>query len=167
VCAVPARVVRGEVASVEVVGVKYWIAAAFNGRVDCVPDAAPLAVSVPAVPRTLADLLIRVAAELDRGQRTADVKTMFEQGVRRLASAHDVKILEAPAPTSDRESIYFRVPSRSGSRAVLQVIFELGHAPHAEEFTVMKAAAAAAALVMADCRIQPARTRASERRNSW
>ena len=67
---VPARVVRSEVASVEVVGVKYWIAAAFNGRLDPVPDAPPLPAAVPAMPRTLADLLVRVAAELDRGQRT-------------------------------------------------------------------------------------------------
>jgi CheY-like chemotaxis protein len=164
---VPARVVRSEVASVELVGVKYWIAAAFNGRLDPVPDAPPLPAAVPAMPRTLADLLVRVAAELDRGQRTTDVKTMFEQGVRRLASAHDVKILDAPAATSDRESIYFRVPSPSGSRAVLQVIFEPGHAPHAEEFTVMKAAAAAAAFVMTDGGIQPARVGANERRNLW
>src|SRR5262249_3767908 len=35
---VPAHVVRSEVASVEAAGVKYWIAAAFNGQLDPVPD---------------------------------------------------------------------------------------------------------------------------------
>jgi len=152
-----------------VAGVKYWIAAAFNGRLDPLPEDSVLpAVRMPATPGTLAELLARVAAEVDRGQRGGDVKAMFEQGVQRLAAAYDVKLREAPAPTSDRESIYFRVPSPSGSRAVLQVIFEPGHRPAAQDFVLMKAAAAAAGLVMSDERRPPGLPPAvGERRNSW
>jgi CheY-like chemotaxis protein len=166
---VPAHVVRSEVASVEVAGVKYWIAAAFNGRLDPLPEDSVLpAVPVPVTPRTLAELLARVAAAVDRGQKGADVKAMFEQGVQRLASAYDVKLRETPAPTTDRESIYFRVPSPSGSRAVLQVIFEPGHRPAADDFVLMKAAAAAAGLVMTDERRGPALLSPPDgRRNSW
>jgi hypothetical protein len=167
---VPAHVVRSEVASVEVAGVKYRIAAAFNGRLDPLPEEAVLAAPavLPAAPATLAELLARVAGEVDRGRRATDVKTMFEQGVRELASAYDVKLREAPAPTSDGESIYFRVPGPSGSRAVLQVIFEPGHRPEADQFLLLRAAAAAAAVVMNhDSVTAPRRGLASGTRNSW
>jgi hypothetical protein len=165
---VPAHVVRSEVASVEVAGVKYRIAAAFNGRLDPVPEdsvlAGPAALSV--APATLAELLARVATEVERGRHVTDVKAMFEQGVRQLASAHDVKLCETPAPTTDRESIYFRVPGPSGSGAVLQVIFEPGHRPAAEEFLLMRAAAAAATVVM-NHGSAPHHGRSSRPRNSW
>jgi CheY-like chemotaxis protein len=166
---VPAHVVRSEVASVEVGGVKYWIAAAFNGRLDPLPEdsvqAASAALPVPAA--TLAELLARVASEIDRGRHAADVKAMFEEGVRQLASAHDVKLCEAPAPTSHGESIYFKVPGPSGSRAVLQVVFAAGHRPDADEFLLMRAAAAAAAVVPNHGGIMPRHGRSSELRNSW
>jgi CheY-like chemotaxis protein len=167
---VPAHVIRSEVASVEVVGVKYWIAAEFNGRLDPLPEDSvlPASVPVPAPPATLTELLAQVSTEAERGRRVTDLQEMFEEGVRQLASAHEVKIRATPAPTTDRESIYFRVPSRSGSRAVLQVIFEPGHQPQANDLTLMKAAAAAAALVMSD---EPPHARAhhakGDLRNSW
>jgi CheY-like chemotaxis protein len=167
---VPAHVIRSEVASVEVAGVKYWIAAAFNGRLDPLPDSAVLAApaAVAASPATLAELLARVAAEVERGRQIPDLQKMFEDGVRQLASVHDVKIRERPTPTSDRESIYFRVPSPSGSRAVLQVIFEPGHRPQANDLVLMKAAAAAAGLVMSEERLRPcAQLSQGDRRNSW
>jgi len=167
---VPAHVVRAEVASVEVVGVKYWIAAAFNGQLDALPEdsALPASARAPVTPRTLAELLARVATEVERGEGGADVKAMFEQGVQRLSCAYDVKLREAPAPTTDRESIYFRVPGPSGSRAVLQVIFEPGHRPAADDFVLMKAAAAAAGLVMSDERRRPGLPSSpGGRRNVW
>lgn len=166
---VPAHVVRSEVASVEVAGVKYLIAAAFNGRLDPLPEDSVLAAPavLPAAPATLAELLARVAGEVDRGGRATDVKTMFEQGVRQLASAYDVKLREAPAPTTDGESIYFRVPGPSGSRAVLQVIFAPGHRPEADQFLLLRAAAAAAAAVMNHHGVTPRPGRSSGTRNSW
>jgi hypothetical protein len=167
---VPAHVIRSEVASVEVAGVKYWIAAAFNGRLDPLPEDSVLAApaALAAAPATLAELLARVATEVDRGRQVTDLQEMFEEGVRQLASAHDVKIRETPAPTTDRESIYFRVPSPSGSRAVLQVIFEPGHRPQASDLVLMKAAAAAAGLVLSDERLRPrAQLWQGDRRNSW
>jgi CheY-like chemotaxis protein len=165
---IPAHVVRSEVASVEVAGVKYWVAAAFNGRLDPLPEDPALPTAVPVTPRTLAELLGRVAAAVERGQRGAEVKAMFEQGVQRLASAYDVKLREAPAPTSDRESIYFRVPGAPGSHAVLQVVFEPGHRPDAQDFVLMKAAAiAAAAVVASHGSARSLQTSFSDARNSW
>jgi CheY-like chemotaxis protein len=165
---VPARVVRSEVAAVEVAGVKYRIAASFSGRLDLVPEdsARPNTISRSA-PQTLAELLARVSAEVDRGLRNEDVKAIFEQGVQQLAPACEVRLLETPAPTTERESIYFRVPGPSGSRAVLQVIFEPGCQPETDDFVLLKAAAAAATVVMTGRDDRPARHRAGEPRNLW
>jgi hypothetical protein len=166
---VPARVVRSEVASVEVAGVKYRIAASFTGRLDLIPDeAVPPGVTPPSPPRTLAEVMARVFTEVDRGLRREDVTAMFERGVQQLAPGYDVKILETPAPTAGRDSIYFQVPVPAGSRAVLQVSFDPGHRPAADDFQLMKAAAAAAGLVMRDEHRRPdAASENTRRRNSW
>jgi hypothetical protein len=164
---VPARVVRSDVASVAAAGVRYWIAAAFNGRLDTVPEAVAQPTPLAFSPRSLAELLARIAAQVDRGQRAGDVKAMFEEGVRQLTSAQEVKIRETPALANDRESVYFKVPDPFGRRAVLQVIFEAGHEPGAEEFMLLKAAAASAALVLQPQPTPPHQARKGGQRNSW
>jgi CheY-like chemotaxis protein len=166
---VPARVVRSEVASVEAAGVKYRIAASFTGRLDVIPeDAVRPEVTSLASPRTLAELLARAFADVDRGVRREDVTATFEHGVQQLVSGYDVKIRETPAPITNRESIYFQVPVSAGSPAVLQVSFDPGHRPAPDEFKLMKAAAAAAGLVMGDARRVPSAAPSHHRRrNSW
>jgi hypothetical protein len=104
---VPARVVRSEVASIDVAGVKYLIAAAFDGRLDPLPEQSAVQSPLSSMPRTPAELRVRVAAEVDHSQRPADI-TVIDEDVRELTSAYhmkdgeDFRLLEAAAVSAVR-----------------------------------------------------------------
>jgi hypothetical protein len=140
---VPARVVRSEVAAADVRGVKYRAAAVFEGRFDILPEEPGRPTPLSATPQALAELLARVTADLAHGQEASAIRTTFEQGLQRLVAALDIKVCDVPVtPIDGNGSIYFKVPDGG----VLQVIFEANHEPAAEEFRLLKAAAAVATL---------------------
>jgi hypothetical protein len=145
---VPARLTRTEVAAVDARGVKYRVGAAFVSSVairglEEQPDVSSVK------PTALADLLAQVLAGLDRGSGPAAARTSFEEGLRRLLPVQDVQIRRAPViPPDGSESIYFTVPATAGAQPILQAIFEPNYQPSAKEFTLLKAAARVAAVVL-------------------
>ena len=146
----PGRVVRSEVAAVDSRGVKYQIAAVFDSGLDHLfREGAESPTGLWATPQALAALLLRVSVEIGRGRDAAGVRATFEQGLRRLVSAREIRICEVPvAPIDGAESIYFTVPDGAASRSILQATFEPNYEPAADEFTLLKAAAAAAAIIL-------------------
>jgi hypothetical protein len=146
----PARVVRSEVAAVDCRGVKYQAAAMFDRGLDHLFREGPeLTTGLWATPQALADLLVRVSVEIGRGRDAAVVRSTFEQGLRRLVPAREIRIREVPMPPIDgTESIYFTVPDGGASHWILQATFEPDYELAADEFTLLKAAAAAAAIVL-------------------
>jgi hypothetical protein len=66
-----------------------------------------------------------------------------------LSGVRDIQVREIPiAPQDDSESIYFDVPGRVSSRAVLQVMFDPRHALQESEFRLLRAAAWMTAAVL-------------------
>jgi CheY-like chemotaxis protein len=145
---VPARMMRTEVAAVDPMGVRYRVAAAFVSSLDIRGlEAQPVA--GPVRPTALADLFARVLREVDQGFDAAALRSSFEQGLRRLLPVQAVQIRETPIiPSEGSESVYFTVPSTSGSQSILQAIFEPDYQPSALEFRLLKAAASLAAAVL-------------------
>lgn len=145
---VPARMVRTEVASVDALGVRYRVAAAFVSSLDIRGlDAQRVGASVR--PAALADLLARVLRELDEGAGPVAVRSSFEQGLRGLLPVKDVQILDTPfLPGGGAESVYFSIPGTAGQRSILQAIFERDYQPTAKEFRLLKAAAGLAAVIL-------------------
>jgi hypothetical protein len=145
---VPARMVRSEVASVDRLGVKYRAAAAFSHEVDIVGvDAAPPDSSQ--TPKVLADMLARVLADADHGFSDSSLRVRFEQELRRLLPVREIRIRRTPMIPHERtESVYFTVPRPSGSRPILQAVFEPDYQPSAMEFRILKAAAGLAAVIL-------------------
>ncbi len=145
---VPARAIRSEVASVDAMGVRYRVAAAFSRDV-CILGAERPSAAAAVMPPALAELLTRVLSDVDYDSKSPAPRARFEQGLRRLLPVRDVQIRQAPiVPTGGAESIYFRVPGTSDSQPVLQAIFEPNHQPSAIEFRFLKAAATLAAVVL-------------------
>jgi CheY-like chemotaxis protein len=145
---VPARAIRSEVASVDAMGVRYRVAAAFSRDIDILGTERKAA-SSSATPAALADLLTRALTDVDYQSRSSAPRARFEQGLRSLLPLRDVRIRETPvAPSGGSESIYFTVPVASESQPVLQAIFEPDHQPSAVEFRFLKAAASLAAVVL-------------------
>jgi hypothetical protein len=144
----PSRMVRSEVASVNHLGVKYRSAAAFSEELDIAGlHAVPADSSL--MPKVLADMLARVLADVDRGGSDAGVRARFEHELRRLLPVREIKIRQTPIVPSERsESVYFTVPCASGSRPILQAVFEPDYQPSAMEFKIMKAAAGVAAVIL-------------------
>jgi hypothetical protein len=142
---VPARVVRCRVSDVDSLGVKYETAAAFDRPVD----ALTVECESHDIDSRLDDLLDRVHQGAGRGASPAELRSMFEGGILDLITAGEVRLRDVPVVENDgRESVYFTVPTRDGSAAVLQVTFNENDAPGAEDFEVLTAATAAAALVL-------------------
>jgi hypothetical protein len=142
---VPARVVRCRVSDVDSLGVKYETAAAFDRRVD----ALTVECESRDIDSRLDDLLDHVQQRADRGASPAELRMTFETGVLDLITAGEVRLRDVPVVENDgRESVYFTVPARDGSAAVLQVTFNANDAPSAEDFEVLMAASAAAAMVL-------------------
>jgi hypothetical protein len=97
----------------------------------------------------LDDLLDDVQRRAGRGASATELRSMFEHGILELISAGEVRLRDVPVVENDgRESVYFTVPTQDGSAAVLQVTFNENDAPGAEDFEVLMAATAAAAMVL-------------------
>jgi CheY-like chemotaxis protein len=146
---VPARMVRSEVASVDRLGVKYRAAAAFSHELDIagLQMAAPPDAST--MPKVLADMLARVLSDVDRRSSDASLRARFEQELRQLLPVREIKIRRTPViPDETTESVYFTVPRASGSRPILQAVFEPDYLPSAIEFRILKAAAGVAAVIL-------------------
>jgi hypothetical protein len=151
------RILRSEIASVDGRGVKFHMATVFDGTLDLFPEDGDPPLRRPvtvqgirqATPQALAELLVRVTKELDRGQDASVVRTIFEQGLRWLVPAHEIKIRSVPiSPADQHESVYFTIPDERGSGRVLQVTFALDYEPSAEELKVLRAAATAAGVFL-------------------
>jgi CheY-like chemotaxis protein len=143
---VPARVVRCRVSDVDSLGVKYETAAVFERSFD------KLAVA-EAEPRDLHSRLDELVASIQmrakRGALAAELRLAFENGIIDLLTAGEVRLRDVPVVENDgRDSVYFTVPTLDGSPAVLQVTFNANDAPDAEDFGVLSAAVAAAAMVL-------------------
>jgi hypothetical protein len=141
---VPARMLRAQVASVDSLGVRYRIAAAFARYLD-MPGLVP---GGQAGAVTISELLQKLRDTLDHSNG-GDPVARFEAELKRLLRVRDVQIRSTPmVTTSEVESVYFTVPTGAEAPPVLQVIFETGHAPTEMEFKVLKAAAGLAAAVL-------------------
>jgi CheY-like chemotaxis protein len=145
---VPARMVRSEVAGVDALGVRYRTAAAFARDVE-IPGLLPQYPASALSPRSLADLLSRVLADVDRCANPADVRGRFERELRELLPLRDVQLRLTPLVASrDTESIFFSVPQASGRTPILQATFDRDYRPSPMEFRLLKAAATLAAVVL-------------------
>jgi CheY-like chemotaxis protein len=145
---VPARAIRSEVASVDAMGVRYRVAAAFSRDIELF-GAPRQPASTTVMPTALGELLARVLSEVDYSSKSSAPRARFEQGLRKLVPVRDVQIRQTPViPSGGSESIYFKVPVASGNQPVLQAIFEPDHQPSANEFRFLKAAASLAAVVL-------------------
>lgn len=145
---VPARFIRSEVSTVDALGVRYRAAAIFSAKVELFP-ATQRPTPVGAAPQMLAELLVRVTAELNEGGSPDIIRTTFEQGLRELVPACDIKLRHTPAGSLDScGSIYFTVPTSGTEGAVLQATFDPEYEPVLEEFKLLRAAASVAAVVV-------------------
>ena len=152
----PARIVRSEVATVNGSGVTYQTAAQFSESLELVKKIAPaepilepspVVAELVAEPASLADLLVRITTELYHHQRGDAARAAFEAGLRHLVPACDIRLCDRLVPpTDDGDSIYFAVPGASG--VVVQATFDRGHEPTAEDFKLLRAAAAMASMIV-------------------
>ena len=151
--AVGARLIRTEAVDADGPDVKYRSAAMFLHEIDLfAPNANPIMVAAAAAsaytPRTLADLLSRVLADvpwLSNGRR---LWSIFESEVCALVKAKEVRIRALPMAAGGCQSLYFRIPSAAASGHGLRVLFEPGYRPTPDEFRLLKAAASLAAVVL-------------------
>ena len=146
---VPARITRSEVAAVDSSRVRYRVAAAFASRVDIRGLERQPAAAAAVKPAAVTDLLTCVLGEMERGAVPATMRRSYEQGLRKLVPAQDIRLRHKPiAPPEGCESIYFSVPASSSAAPVLQAIFDSDYRLSADEFTVLKTAATLAATLL-------------------
>jgi CheY-like chemotaxis protein len=153
---VPARVVRSHVATVDMRGVRYASAAAFDKDIELLtqrPVSFPR--SVP-VSTALADLLSSIVQALAQGKEPAVLRATFEHGLRRLVGAREIEIQSGTAPAiDDGESITFPVPFDGPVPTILRATFEPSCQPREEEFRILKAAATLAGFILQFADIAP------------
>ena len=152
----PARIVRSDVAAVNGLGVTYQTAAQFSEALDLVRQVAPpepvletsrLPAEIVAAPASLADLLVRITTELYQHQRGEAARAAFRAGLRQLVPACDIRLCDRLVhPTESGDSIYFAVPGTSG--VMVQATFDQGQEPTAEDFKLLRAAAAMASVIV-------------------
>ena len=143
---VTASIVRSEVAHVDGLGVKYHVAATFDQPLELPTDPKARAAGVPAT--TLGELMTQVSADLDRGSR-ASRRATLERNIRRLVAAREIQIREEPiAASPGGVSMSFSAPTISGSRAIVQALFDRGSEPTPLERKLLRAAAGLAAVVL-------------------
>jgi hypothetical protein len=145
---IPIRFVRSEVAYVDSRGVRYALAAVFQRKLDLVPDRSGSTPPESPTPRALADLLVRATGA--SGADSSDgPRRIFENGLRRLVPARDIRIVDRPEQSAaSDDGICFTIPTVDRSPVVLHVTFDPGHLPDRDQFALLKAAAAAAAVVL-------------------
>lgn len=155
---VPARIVRTQVGTVDIRGVKFLSAAVFEKDLDLLTQRpAQFPRSVP-VPTALAHLLSGVVAELEQGKEAAVLRATFEQGLRRMVGAREIELRGGPAALNDGgESISFSVPTDGRAETILQATFEQSYQPQEEEFRILKAAATLAGFLLQFADIAPNR----------
>lgn len=151
----PARIVRSDVATVNGLGVTYQTAAQFSEALDLVRQVAPeplfdpaaLPAEIVTAAPSLADLLVRITTELYQHQRGDAARAAFEAGLRQLVPACDIRLCDRLVNRTDAgDSIYFAVPGASG--VMVQATFDAGHQPTAEDFKLLRAAAAMASVIV-------------------
>ena len=141
------RIVRSEVSSVTGLGVTYRTAASFNDKVELYSAFAARVVDDKAAPQALADLLVRVTTELYQNQNSNEARAAFAAGLRQMVPTCDVTLNDALVrPTDGGDSIYFTVPA--AKPAILQATFDPAHEPSRQEFKLLKAVAAIAAVIL-------------------
>ena len=141
---IPVRFIRSAVARTDVLGVRYYAAAAFAKALDL---AGPRRDAPTIPPQELASLLESVFATAKERSEPAHVR--FADGLRRLVGARDVKVRTGSAGSSGGlETLYFDVPGDDRLRTTLQVVFDRNHAVTEAEFKVLKAAAWLTAAVL-------------------
>jgi hypothetical protein len=90
-----------------------------------------------------------MTSELNDSGTAADLRTTFEQGMRQLVPACEIKLRDTPMVSTDGgDSIYFTVPTTMGTGAILQATFDPEYEPALDEFKLLRAAAAVAAVIM-------------------
>jgi hypothetical protein len=143
---VTASIVRSEVAHVDGLGVKYHVAATFDRPLELPTGPKARAAGVPAT--TLGELMTKMSADLDRGSR-ASRRATLERNIRRLVAAREIQIREEPiAASPGGVSMSFSAPTISGSRAIVQALFDRGSEPTPLERKLLRAAAGLAAVVL-------------------
>jgi hypothetical protein len=144
---VPARFVRSEIVGVDARGVRYRAAAVFEREVDLDGPRAKTA-RVASTANGLATWLHQLSADIEQKAAPDALRARFENGLCRLVSARDVRILDEPsAPAEGCESIFFNMTS-GGTRRVLQVTFEPGYEPSEVDFKMLQAGASLAAVAL-------------------
>jgi hypothetical protein len=152
--AVGARLIRTETVDADGPDVKYRSAAMFLHEIDLfAPNANPVMVAAAAAssytPKTLADLLSRVLADVPWLSNGRKLWSIFESEVCALVKAKEVRIRALPmAAAGGCQSLYFRIPSAAASGYGLHVLFEPGYRPTPDEFRLLKAAASLASVVL-------------------
>ena len=156
----PARIVRSEVVAVNSAGVTYQTAAQFSEALDLVKKIAPdqpvlapalepaaITAEIVAAPASFADLLVRITTELYQHQRGDAARAAFEAGLRQLVPSCDIHLCDRLVNRSDAgDSIYFAVPGASG--VMVQATFDPRHQPTADDFKLLRAAAAMASVIV-------------------
>lgn len=144
---VPARALRTDVASVDSLGVRYRVAAAFSRtlEMDGLDSGAPPLLELSA----LGDVLKRALGEGGLQRGVAEATAAFEAELRRLLRVRDVEIREKPlAPPPDCDSVWFAVPTGAPSSPVLQVTFDPGRATTEQERRFVRGAARVASVLL-------------------
>jgi len=146
---VAARVVRSRVSTVDPLGVRYVSAAQFEQSFDALSPGDTSVGVTPDPDKHLAELVARIRAGADAGERPEELRAEFEAGVGELVTAQEIRLRDIPVVENDgRDSVYFTIPTADRSPAILQVTFEANYRPRAEEFTTLRAASVAAAEVL-------------------
>jgi len=152
--AVRARLIRTETVDGDGPDVKYRAAAMFLREVDLfAAKANPIVLAAAAAashtPRTLADLLGRVLADVPWLSNGRKLWSTFESEVCALVKAREVRIRAlSMAAVGGCESLCFRIPSAAASGHGLHVVFEPGYRPTPTECRLLKAAASLASVVL-------------------
>jgi hypothetical protein len=85
--------------------------------------------------------------DVERGTEAAAVRAAFERGIQELLPSCEIRLTAKPAePAPGHESLLFTVPLTGTSSPVLQATFEPAYELSKEEFRLLKAATAMAAV---------------------
>jgi len=142
---VPSRVLRTSVGHVDRLGVRYRVAAAFTRDFGLIDSVA--ASDGPLNATAVGEILARTLAGVRKGANPASTRARFEYEVQRLLPVCTVSIQQEPTGDATGDSIYFSIPSGSGT-AVLQATFDRARPPSAMEFKVLKSAVYLAAALL-------------------
>jgi len=142
---VPSRVLRTSVGHVDRLGVRYRVAAAFTRDFGLIDSVA--ASDGPLNATAVGEILARTLAGVRKGANPASTRARFEYEVQRLLPVCTVRIQQEPTGDATGDSIYFSIPSGSGT-AVLQATFDRARPPSAMEFKVLKSAVYLAAALL-------------------